>query len=147
MKRNTKRIFQWLVALLLLSQLIACGSETTESTTYKNINNDELQQMLDKNVNLIDIRRPEEWKQTGIIENSKTLTFFLGSGQVNPEFMSQFQHVATDKNKPVIIICRTGSRSKAASEYISKSLGYSDVYNVTHGITGWIREGRKVVAP
>ena len=138
---------QWLVAFLLLSQLVACGSETTESATYKNINNTELQQMMDKNVKVIDIRLPEEWKQTGVIENSELLTFFFKTGQVNPNFASQFQRIVGTKDQPVAIICRTGNRSKAASDFVANSLGYTNVYNVTHGITGWIREGKKVVAP
>ena len=44
-----------------------------------------------------------------------------------------------------MLICRTGNRTRAASEYLAKSLGYTNVYNVDRGITGWISERRDVV--
>lgn len=137
-----KKISQWLTIFALLALLTACGSEA--NLPYKNINNDELQTMLDQNVTLIDIRRPEEWKQTGVIANSKTMTFFFKNGQVNPDFIPWFQQTISDKNQPVILICRTGNRSKTASDFIAKSMAYTHVYNVRRGITGWISEKRVV---
>jgi len=43
-----------------------------------------------------------------------------------------------------MLICRTGNRTKAASEALVKQLGYKNVMNVTTGITGWIAEKRPV---
>ena len=53
---------------------------------FKNINNSELKELLKKGVRLIDVRRPDEWKETGIVKGSHLLSFFDGRGRVNPAF-------------------------------------------------------------
>lgn len=111
---------------------------------YSNINNAKLQELLDKNVLIVDIRRKEEWQQTGIVKGSKTITFFDRTGRINQEFVPQFTAIAKP-DQPVILICRTGNRTKAASEAIAKQLGYKNVMNVTTGIMGWITQKRPVV--
>ena len=93
---------------------------------------------------IVDIRRKEEWQQTGIVKGSKTITFFDRTGRINQEFVPQFTAIAKP-DQPVILICRTGNRTKAASEAIAKQLGYKNVMNVTTGIMGWITQKRPVV--
>ncbi len=111
---------------------------------YSNIDNAKVQELLDKGVALIDIRREEEWKQTGVIKGSKPITFFDRTGRINPNFVPEFTAV-TDPEKPVMLICRTGNRTVVASKAIAQQLGYKNVLNVTHGITGWLSEKRPVV--
>ena len=48
------------------------------SITYSEVievSNSQLKSLLENNVPIIDIRREEEWKATGIIENSILMTF------------------------------------------------------------------------
>lgn len=111
---------------------------------YSNIDNAKLQELIKEGVMLVDIRRLEEWQQTGVVKSSKTITFFDNMGRINPNFVPEFTALA-DPEKPVIFICRTGSRTQAASQAIAQQLGYKKVFNVTHGITGWIAEKRPVV--
>ena len=48
-----------------------------------------------------------------------------------------------DKNKPVIVYCRSGRRSaKAAATLVSK--GFSPVYDMTGGIESWTDKGYPV---
>ncbi len=108
------------------------------------IDNAKLQELLDKGVTLVDIRRPEEWQQTGIIKGSKTITFFDRTGRINPKFLPEFTSLVKP-DQPVALICRTGNRSKAASQAIAQQLGYKHVMDVGHGITSWIGEKRPVV--
>ncbi len=49
------------------------------------------------------------------------------------------------RDQPVALICRTGNRTRAASQAIAKQLGYKKVYNVTRGIKGWIDQKHPVV--
>ena len=105
---------------------------------YTNINNQELQQLLKKGATLVDIRRVEEWRQTGVIKRSKLMTFFTANGRLDGKFLPKFTKF--NKNKPIILICRTGSRTKAASKYIAQQLGYTKIYNVKNGIYGWLKE-------
>ena len=111
---------------------------------YSNIDNAKLQQLMDQGVMVVDIRRQEEWQQTGIVNGAKTITFFDDTGRINPNFVPEFTAI-TDREKPVILICRTGNRTVAASRAIAQQLGYNNVLNVTHGIMGWISEKRPVV--
>ena len=103
-----------------------------------------MKELKEQGVLLVDIRREEEWKQTGIIEGSKTITFFDKTGNVSSDFIPKLSAVAK-LDQPIMLICRTGNRTKAASEALVKHLGYKDVMNVTHGITHWISEKRPVV--
>ena len=110
---------------------------------YSNISNAKLQELKDQGVLLVDIRREEEWKQTGIVEGSKTITFFDRTGNVSNDFFPKFTAIAK-LDQPIMLICRTGNRTKAAGEALVKQLGYKNVMNVTTGITGWIAEKRPV---
>jgi rhodanese-related sulfurtransferase len=48
------------------------------------------------------------------------------------------------KDEPLILICRTGNRTKMASEYFSKKPGFKKIYNVKEGITRRIGKGNPV---
>lgn len=110
---------------------------------YRDIENDQLQTMIESNVPIYDVRRPDEWIQTGIIEGSQLLTFVDANGRVQDKFFSRFTE-DVGKNQPVILICRTGSRTSSLARYLVNELGYTNVYNVDDGITRWIRENRPV---
>jgi len=151
--------------LIILSSFIltlsACNSNSAKNSTvtekstkvaaepipqaggYSNIDNAKLDEFVKSGVTVIDIRRQEEWRQTGIVKDSKTITFFDHTGRINPNFVPEFSAI-TSPEKPVVLICRTGNRTQAASQAIAQQLGYKEVYNVTHGITGWIAEKRSV---
>lgn len=128
-----------LLATLLAVLLAGCS----EDILYTNIDNQQLKTMLDEGVTIVDIRRPEEWRQTGVIDGSVQLTSFDGSGRLKADFMPRFS-AAVDKNEPVVLICRTGNRTRALSAYLSSELGFTQIYNVRNGITSWIREGKPV---
>jgi rhodanese-related sulfurtransferase len=123
---------------LLLAGLTACSEPP-----YTNVDNTELQMMIDAEIPIYDVRRPEEWKQTGVIEGSRLLTFVDSSGRLKPDFVARFT-ATIDKNDPVVLICRTGSRTSALARYLVEELGYTQVYNVRDGITRWIRENKPV---
>ena len=47
-------------------------------------------------------------------------------------------------DQPVIVICRSGNRTRAASQLLSQQAGYATVYNVKDGMRAWVQEGRPV---
>ena len=111
------------------------------------IGNIELKSLLQKKIPLIDIRRKDEWKSTGIVENSILMTFFDKNGQANTnEWLKELNKIA-NKNDPVILICRTGRRTGIISKFLSEKVGYRLIYDVTDGITDWIKKGNTVVNP
>lgn len=109
------------------------------------IDNAQLDKLMKTGVPLIDIRLPAEWEETGIIAGSKLLTFFDERGKVDaPAWLDKAKAIAKP-NEPVIVICRSGNRTKAASQFLSQQAGYTTVYNVKMGIKGWVSSGAPLV--
>ena len=77
---------RYLLTLLVLIPLSACGE-----TPYTNIDNQQLRTLQAQGIPVYDIRRADEWKQTGIVEGSHKLTFVDDNGRINPEFVSRAQ--------------------------------------------------------
>lgn len=124
-------------ALLLALMLGGCAEPP-----YTNVDNAGLKALLAQGVPLYDIRRPEEWRQTRVVAGSRTLTYVDASGRINPEFLPRFT-AEVGKNDPVVLICRTGNRTDALARELMER-GYTQVYNVRHGISRWIGEGNPV---
>ena len=129
------RIF---VFALLVAALSACAEPP-----YSNLNNEQLKTMLQQGTPIFDIRRPEEWQQTGVVADSQLLTFVDDGGRMLPDFMHRFTS-AVGKDDPVILICRTGSRTSTLARHLVEHMGYTQVYNVRDGITRWIGDGQPV---
>jgi len=131
-------LLRFILPFLLVVTMTACAK-----TPYENINNDQLKSMLEQGVPIYDIRRPDEWKQTGVVKGSQLMTFFDANGKVYANFLPKFAQ-QVNKDDPVILICRTGNRTSVLARYLMENLGYTKVYNVKYGITDWIRKGHPV---
>ncbi len=130
--------------ILVLLLLFAAAPLRAE---VHNIDDRQLAELIARGVPLVDIRRPDEWRQTGVIKGSHLLTFFDAKGRYDINaWLRRFRRIA-GKDDPVILICRTGHRSAVVSHFLDEKVGYRKVYNVTRGITDWIRKGHPVVAP
>ncbi len=80
---------------------------------------------------LIDVRRPEEWKQTGVPVSAHAITMH----QNGQNFLSGLLNVTGgDIKVPVAVICRTGNRTTKLSEPLAKA-GFT-VINVVEGVVG-----------
>ena len=110
------------------------------------INNDQIKELIKINTPIIDIRTSPEWDQTGVIPNSLLLTFFDKNGKY--DFQSWYNKLIkiTKKDQPIILICRSGRRTKIVAEMMNKKLDY-EVYNVKYGIKSWIKSNLKTVKP
>ena len=114
-----------------------------EPPPFASIDNAELEEKLENGVKLIDIRRPEEWRQTGVVEGSIKATAFNANGQFLQSFVDTLE--ATVKpDEEFIVICRTGNRTAALSNWLTTRGGYNKVLNHQKGITDWIATGRPV---
>ena len=103
--------------------------------------NDKIISLMKQGVPLIDIRTNSEWQNTGIIKNSKLLTFFDQDGKSNVKsWMNKLSEVAK-KDQPIIVICRSGRRSGIVSDMLVNEENYSEVYNANSGIMAWINSG------
>lgn len=112
-----------------------------------NIDNVELKRLIEAGVPIIDVRRPEEWRQTGVVQGSHLMTFFDSKGNYDlAAWMDKLSKI-TGPDDPFILICRTGNRTGTISRFLDKKLAYHKVHNVTKGITDWISEGNTTVPP
>lgn len=110
---------------------------------FVNINNSQLASKLESGVKLIDIRRVEEWKQTGVVDGSIKSTAFDGQGRFLKSFAEMLEKTV-QPNEEVALICHTGNRSAVLSNWMATKGGYKNVLNVQYGIVSWLKEGLPV---
>lgn len=109
------------------------------------INNAALQTLKDGGVTIIDVRRDDEWQQTGILEGSHGITFFDKKGRYDINAWLSDVEKLIKPDQPVVLICARGVRTSKIAELLDKRLGYTQVHNVTDGINAWLREELPVV--
>lgn len=128
--------------LLLACLIAATGLARAEVI---DIDNAQFEKLSQSGVPVVDIRLQSEWEETGIVSGSKLLTFFDEKGRADaPAWLEKVKPFAKP-NEPIIVICRSGNRTKAVSQFLSQQAGYTTVYNVKSGIKGWIGAGGPVV--
>ncbi len=104
----------------------------------------------DGQITLIDIRRPEEWRQTGVAQGAKRINM------VNPKGLQGFAQevynaVGGDLNAPIVLICRTGSRTSRLQPILTQA-GFTNVKHIPEGTLGnrtkpgWIAQGLPIEA-
>ena len=110
----------------------------------QHIDNEELARLLASGATLVDIRTELEWKETGIVAGSHLLTFFDDKGRYDARAWMEKLGPIAKPDQPVVVICRTGNRTRAVSDFLDRQAGYKKVYNVKHGIYGWMKDKRPV---
>jgi rhodanese-related sulfurtransferase len=130
----------------LLTTLCLSLLAFTARAEIVDVGNAELSRLMAAGVPVIDIRTAPEWKETGIVPGSHLLTFFDEKGRADPAaWLSQANRIAKP-GQPVVLICRSGNRTKEVSRLLSEKAGYAKVYNVKDGIRAWAREGRPMIS-
>lgn len=132
-------IKQTLIAALFGLAALGANAEVV------NIDNAELARLAASGVAVIDIRTEGEWKETGVIAGSRLLTFFDEKGRADPPAWLDKVKAVARPDQPVILICRSGNRTRAATLFLSQQAGYKTVYNATTGLGSWAKEGRPLV--
>lgn len=97
---------------------------------------------------LVDIRQPEEWRQTGVAEGAIRIS--MGHPEGGEGFLRDLlAAVGDDRDAPVVLICRTGNRTSQVVPALQQ-WGFSRVYHIPEGMLGsqfgpgWIRSGLPV---
>ncbi len=113
-------IIQIAAAVLLLN---SCGG-----ASYNKISQDEAMQMMQEQTDylIVDVRRPDEFAEGHI----------AGAINVpNEEITDEMPELLPDKEQILLIYCRSGNRSKEASQKLAE-IGYTNVYEFG-GINTW----------
>jgi rhodanese-related sulfurtransferase len=88
---------------------------------------------------LVDVRTQPEWTFVGLpdLDSIGRQPILLAwqaypAMQVNPTFAEELRRVVPSPEVPLLFICRSGTRSRAAAERMT-ALGYRRCYNVAEG--------------
>ncbi len=117
-----------LFVICSLLALIACGEENGDSLGYEQISAKKAHEIMnsEKEYILIDARTEEEFSQ-GHIEGAMLIPEY--------EIAARAERELPDKNALILVYCRSGRRSKIASEELV-NLGYTNVKEFG-GIIDW----------
>lgn len=126
-----------LIAAALPARLFADDAVISASDAYM--------AMKDGKMILVDVRRPDEWLDTGVAEGAWLL-------DMRDQNFGAYLMAVLDRNPDheVAIICRTGNRTGQLMRALKDS-GITRVVDVTEGMqggprgTGWINSGLPVV--
>ena len=141
-KKIIRNRWRHLLAAMCLCLPLAIRAEVVDITI------EQLQTlMVSEDVTIIDVRTPREWQQTGIVTGSIPIMFFDEKRRPHAEQWLQQVSIYTTPEQELVLICRTGNRSKIIANYLVKQQGYTRVYNVKDGIKHWLRLGHETVAP
>ncbi|MDC0060420.1 rhodanese-like domain-containing protein [Pelagibacteraceae bacterium] len=110
------------------------------------VNNEQITELSNSNIPIVDVRKSSEWKQTGVIPNSILLTFFNEEGDYNYHQWYEKLRLEIDESKPIILICRSGKRSKIIAQMMNENFDHV-IYNAKRGIISWINEKLITVEP
>ena len=122
-----KKIIPFLMALLLLA---GCGAQSEEST-YRQVNAEEAATMMEEESGyiILDVRTAQEYSEKHIPGAINIPNETIGTEDI-PEL--------PDMEQLILVYCRSGNRSKQASEKLVK-LGYTNIVEFG-GINDWTGE-------
>jgi rhodanese-related sulfurtransferase len=139
--------------LVILAGLSGCAStartaalpetSTAASVSTANVQNvsvSEANDLINRNKNnpdfkIVDVRTAAEY-QSGHLADALNIDFY------STDFETRLKQL--DSSRIYLVYCRTGVRSATASQKMS-DLGFSHVYNMLQGITGWTSAGYPTV--
>ena len=121
------------IIMILLFALSGCSSATEEQNTaaYKQISQEEAKEMMGRDDGhiIVDVRRQDEY-DAGHIPGAILIP--------NESIGSEAPVALPDYDQIILIYCRTGNRSKQASEKLA-AMGYTNIYEFG-GINTWTGE-------
>jgi len=116
----------------------------------KQITCKEIKEYLKKNPKsvLLDVRTQEEWNNDGKPDGDKIglKTYFLEIRRDSFfDFVQEFNNLNINKDKEILVICKSGERSQISAELLSrenyKSINISDGFMGSQEGVGWKNNG------
>lgn len=124
-----RRIVSIIGALVFLFALSACGNQEQENTAeYEHISAEKAKEIMESGEDyiLLDVRSEEEFAEKHI----------PGAMLIpHNEIADRAEEELPDKEKMILVYCRSGNRSKVASQILA-DLGYTGVFEFG-GINSW----------
>ena len=116
---------KWIPVILSALLLTGCGASAQDNLGYRQITMEEAAKRMEQEpaAIILDVRRPDEY-QAGHIP-----------GAINIPNETIGREELPDKDQTILVYCRSGNRSKQASEKLA-ALGYTQVLEFG-GILDW----------
>jgi rhodanese-related sulfurtransferase len=132
-----------LLAILLCTFVANAQVDFRTAKLYKeDITSKVAYKMQQEGVILIDIRTKQEFNKIRAKDSINIPIFYAQKGKrvFNKQFINQINNqLNSDLNTKAILICRSGSRTKLASNLLA-SQGFTNIYNVSNGLQyDWIK--------
>jgi len=119
-----------LASFLFSTLLLSCTAQTdSKGGTFADVSSEEAKNLMaaDHNLQIVDVRQNAEVAR-GMITGAVQMDIS------KPAFDKQLETL--DKEKPVLVYCAAGGRSKTAQE-IMQEKGFKIVYNLQRGYEQW----------
>ena len=119
---------KWIPVILSALLLTGCGASAQDDLGYRQITMEEAAKRMEQEpaAIILDVRRPDEY-QAGHIPGAINIP----NETIGSEALPQLP----DKDQTILVYCRSGNRSKQASEKLA-ALGYTQVLEFG-GILDW----------
>ena len=120
-----RKIIPFFLSLLILA---GCSVPMEQEASYRQISMDEAITMMEteRNYIILDVRTPEEFAEKHIPHAINIPNEAIGTAEIRE---------LPDKEQLILVYCRSGNRSKQASEKLVK-LGYTNIVEFG-GINDW----------
>jgi len=96
----------------------------------------------DQGAQLVDVRTMAEWNFVGLPDVSSlgrqvhcVQWQLFPTGEQNPAFLNEISQALPDKEAPVLLLCRSGARSRAAAIALTNA-GFRQAFNIADGFEG-----------
>jgi len=109
------------------------------------VDNRSLRELQKRGVTIIDVRREDEWRDTGVLAGSHGLTFFDRKGRYDAKAWLRKLSKLVEEDEPFVLICARGVRSAKIASFLDERLNFEGVHNLSKGILGWIDSNNSVV--
>ncbi len=130
-------------SVLILTTALFAQIDFQNAKIYKaDINSQIAYAMQQKGTILVDVRTKREFQTLRAKDSINIPVFYEQNGQrvFNKNFLNEiYTAVKGDLNQEVILICRSGSRTKLASNILAYQ-GFKNIYNIKDGFQyDWIK--------
>ena len=123
-----KKVYIICCLFVAMSFSTSCLDNKINDAEVKLVTAKEMQAILElEDAQLVDVRTPQEFKEIRIA-NAQNIDY------KSPTFDEDITHL--DKNKPVILYCKSGGRSAKCAQKL-KDAGFEKIYDLDGGISKW----------
>ena len=144
-KNNGRKMKNILFILIFINTVLFASTQIDYRTAkiYKDdISSKKAFAMQQDGALLIDVRTKPEFNELRAKNSINIPVFYAKNGKrvFNRNFVNEIYEVSKKNiNKTIILICRSGSRTKLASNLLAEQ-GFSNIYNVQYGFTyDWLK--------